>query len=243
MIGAATAGKVHGFDTFEGLPEDWTGNRGPRGEFSAGGVLPPVPANVVLHKGLFEETLPPFMEENREGVAFAHVDCDLYGSKKTIFENVGGRLRKGSVLVFDDYFNFPGWRNHEFKAFQELVEARSLEYRYIGYARHQAAVVIDSTARSDHKKYKGDGEMGGDREMNQDPLADVSPYLLLSPYPPCIGFPSLRPCFPCGYAISSLASGRVRPASSRTCFACAFCLSNSSRRRPISSGVRRSALQ
>ena len=30
--------------------------------------------------------------------------------------------------------------------------------------------------------------MGGDGEMNQDLSADSSPYLLLSPYPPCIGF-------------------------------------------------------
>ena len=30
--------------------------------------------------------------------------------------------------------------------------------------------------------------------MNQELLINLSPYLLLSPYPPCIGFPSLRPC-------------------------------------------------
>jgi len=33
--------------------------------------------------------------------------------------------------------------------------------------------------------------MGGDREMNQDLLVNLSPYLLLSPYPLCIGFPSV----------------------------------------------------
>ena len=31
--------------------------------------------------------------------------------------------------------------------------------------------------------------------MNQDLLANLSPYLLLSPYPPCIGFPSLPLAF------------------------------------------------
>ena len=36
--------------------------------------------------------------------------------------------------------------------------------------------------------------------MNRDLLANLSPYLLLSPCPPCIGFPSLRPCVPCAFA-------------------------------------------
>ena len=36
--------------------------------------------------------------------------------------------------------------------------------------------------------------------MNQDLLANLSRYLLLSPYPPCIGFPSLRPSVPCAFA-------------------------------------------
>jgi DNA-binding NtrC family response regulator len=34
----------------------------------------------------------------------------------------------------------------------------------------------------------------GDGEMNQDLLVDLSPYLLLSPYPPCIWISSLRLC-------------------------------------------------
>ena len=25
------------------------------------------------------------------------------------------------MIVFDEYFNYPGWRGHEFKAFQEFV--------------------------------------------------------------------------------------------------------------------------
>jgi hypothetical protein len=40
---------------------------------------------------------------------------------------------------------------------------------------------------------KGDGKIGGDG-MNQELLTNLSPYLLLSPCPPCIGFSSLRPC-------------------------------------------------
>jgi hypothetical protein len=46
------------------------------------------------------------------------------------------------VIVLDDYFNFPGWRNHEFKALQELVGRTGMEYEYVGYARHQVALIV-----------------------------------------------------------------------------------------------------
>jgi len=35
--------------------------------------------------------------------------------------------------------------------------------------------------------------MGGDEEMNQDLLDNLSTYLLLSPYPPCIEFSLYKP--------------------------------------------------
>jgi hypothetical protein len=46
--------------------------------------------------------------------------------------------------IADEYFNYVGWRDHEFKAFQELVERRSLRYRYLAYNTHRenAAVQI-----------------------------------------------------------------------------------------------------
>jgi hypothetical protein len=36
---------VHGFDSFEGLPENWSGHLTLRGAFDRGGRLPAVPAN------------------------------------------------------------------------------------------------------------------------------------------------------------------------------------------------------
>jgi hypothetical protein len=42
---------IHGFDSFEGLPEDWSGNAMAAGYFNRKGRLPKVPANVALHRG------------------------------------------------------------------------------------------------------------------------------------------------------------------------------------------------
>jgi predicted O-methyltransferase YrrM len=142
VIAERTSNCVHGFDSFEGLPEDWAGNKDARGQYSTGGRLPKVPANVELHRGWFRDTLPAFLKARPDDVAFMHVDCDLYSSTREVLEATAARLREGSVVVFDDYFNFPGWRNHEFKAFQELVGRTGMRYEYIGYARHQVALVV-----------------------------------------------------------------------------------------------------
>jgi len=98
------------------------------------GRLPNVRANVELHPGWFDVTVPQFAADYPgTPIAFLHVDCDLYSSTKTIFKNLGDRLRAGSVIVFDEYFNYPEWREHEHRAFQELVDEYSLYYRYIAY--------------------------------------------------------------------------------------------------------------
>lgn len=134
--------QVYGFDSFDGLPEDWrTGIT--KGAFA--GPLPAVPSNVTLIKGLFSDTLPAFAKQHTDPISFLHVDCDLYSSTADILDHLGDRLKPGSVILFDEYFNYPGWRQHEFKAFQEFVAKRSVAYRYEGFVPRdqQVCVVIE----------------------------------------------------------------------------------------------------
>ena len=56
-ISKFTNNKVYGFDSFEGLPENWRDGFG-KGAFSRNGNLPEVNANVELIKGWFDNTLP-----------------------------------------------------------------------------------------------------------------------------------------------------------------------------------------
>lgn len=130
-IGTQVRRTVYGFDSFEGIPEYWNGN--PIGAFSQS-KLPNVPDNVQFRIGLFDDTLPAFLEEHADPVAFLHVDCDLYSSTVTIFAALGPRLQPGAVILFDEYYNFPRWQQHEFKAFQEFVTSSGLRYEYIGYS-------------------------------------------------------------------------------------------------------------
>jgi predicted O-methyltransferase YrrM len=133
---------LHGFDSFEGLPEAWGGFSLGAAAFDVKGKLPKVPANVQLHPGWFDKTLAPWVAENPGMVAFMHIDCDLYSSTKTIFELLADRLQPGTIILFDEYFNYPNWREHEFKAFQEFVAAKGIDYDYLGYARQQVTVRI-----------------------------------------------------------------------------------------------------
>jgi len=144
--------QFHGFDSFEGLPEAWSGTFERAGKFSRRGVLPQVPANVTLHKGWFDKTLPEFLRAQTGPVAFLHVDCDLYSSTKTVLEHLEPRLGPGVVIVFDEYFNYPNWERHEFKAFQEFIRDSGFAYRYLGFAQKNGHVAVKLGDKSDTAK-------------------------------------------------------------------------------------------
>lgn len=122
---------VYGFDSFEGLPERWRDRRG-AGHFKVQ-ALPEVRDNVVLIKGWFDKTLPGFLEKNPGDASFIHIDCDLYSSTRTVFESLAPRIKAGTVIVFDEYFNYPGWKEGEFKAFREFIDGVGLNFEYLGY--------------------------------------------------------------------------------------------------------------
>lgn len=141
-IASFTSQPVHGFDSFQGLPEDWSGTTIRKGRFTTGGKLPRVPANVTLHPGWFEDSVPKFVTEHSGNVAFMHVDCDLYSSTKTVFDCFADRIVSGTVIVFDEYFNHPNWQDHEFKAFQEFVSARGCAYDYLAFTAQGGSVAV-----------------------------------------------------------------------------------------------------
>lgn len=132
----------HGFDSFEGLPEAWGGFNLGAAAFSRRGSLPRVPANVKLYKGWFSNTLPEWCREHPGHVAFMHIDCDIYSSTVDILSALADRFAVGTVIVFDEYFNYTNWERHEFKAWHEFVEAHGVEYEYLAYARQQVALRI-----------------------------------------------------------------------------------------------------
>lgn len=124
---------IYGFDSFEGLPEDWShAAKGTFGDIK--GQLPPMPHNVTLVPGWFDKTLPIWAKEHEgETIALLRVDCDLYSSTKTIFDALGDKLRPGSWICFDELIGYFGWEHHEHKAFMEFIAATGFDYEYVAY--------------------------------------------------------------------------------------------------------------
>jgi len=135
--------KIYGFDSFTGLKEDWRGGEFPKGEFSTNGVLPKVLENVELVSGYFDESLPNWLEDNKGVFSFINIDCDTYESTYTVLNLLGNkRIVSGTIILFDEYFGYPNWREHEYKAWQDFVREHKISYEYKAINQMQVLVRI-----------------------------------------------------------------------------------------------------
>lgn len=145
LLRDATAGEVHGFDTFAGLPLAW--HQVPAGAYSTGGTVPALGDDIVLHKGLFSHTLPGWVEHHPQPIQLLHVDCDLYESTAEALRILAPLVRPGTVLLFDEYLMNPHWEHDEHKALVEAGTALGWTWRYAAFSlfSHQAVVVVTHT--------------------------------------------------------------------------------------------------
>jgi O-methyltransferase len=121
----------YGFDTFEGLPEDWH-------FYKKGDMGFDVPlledSRARFIKGLFQDTLYLFLEDYRqragrsEAIRVIHLDADLYSSTLFALTMLAPYLKNGDILFFDE-FNVP---NHEFAAWNDFVRSYYIKYEVLG---------------------------------------------------------------------------------------------------------------
>ena len=125
--------KIYGFDSFEGLPEDWQGTVCTKGFFCTHGQIPNI-KNVTFFKGWFEDTIKEYLK-NANNISLLHIDCDLYSSTKTIFNNLYPYIKSGTIIVFDEwiYNNNQNCNDHEQKAFYEYVEQHKINFEMIEF--------------------------------------------------------------------------------------------------------------
>jgi hypothetical protein len=139
---------LYGFDSFYGLPENWSHHG--VGTFSTNGVAPNVDGLEVI-SGMFEDTLPDFVaQHHEEPTSLLIIDCDLYSSTKTVFDNLKDNIVKGTVIIFDELYNYPSWEDHEYKAFMEFVEEKDVKFKWIAYIKdngQQASCIIESIGK------------------------------------------------------------------------------------------------
>ncbi len=133
----------YGFDSFQGLAEDWVGTYLRRGAFDRGGKLPVVSSNVVLVPGWFRETIPPFCQDKKGvDIAFIHLDADTYEATSSVLSLLGKRIAPGCIIVFDEHHGYPNWRNGEFRALNEFVSSHEIRFRYLGFSKMAAVIEI-----------------------------------------------------------------------------------------------------
>jgi hypothetical protein len=141
---------IYGFDSWQGLPEKF--NDLPAGHFAQ--ELPVVLTNCELVQGWFgarptqdqssiaEFTARDFSNLHKEPIVLLHLDADLYSSTKTVLNAFAKQIVPGTVILFNEYWNHPTWKKHEFRAWQEYCKMYGVQYEYIGYASDHQEVAI-----------------------------------------------------------------------------------------------------
>lgn len=124
--------RFFGFDSFEGLPADWSSSVR-SGHFSTGGQLPSIDdPRVTLIKGWFQETLRPLLASfTPRSRLVIHHDSDLYSSVLYCLTQMDYIVAPGTIMIFDE-FSDP---LHEFRAFEDYCAA---------YMRHPKTLAMTS---------------------------------------------------------------------------------------------------
>lgn len=131
--------KIYGFDSFQGLPEEWCAAV-PIGSFRSDPNAMVLPDNAELVIGLFQDALRPFMAAHSEPFAFCHFDADLYSSTKYVLNTIRQKLAKGAIFIFDEIIGDRPCHEHEARAFSEWVTEQNIEFQCIGMRHRQSAI-------------------------------------------------------------------------------------------------------
>ena len=120
--------RLHGFDSFEGLPEDFDAD-GPymKGTFDVRGEIPQIDdSRVQFFKGWFDEVLPTYQLPKHEVLVIV-LDADLYSSTLYVLRHLRPFITPGTFIYFDDMSR----PDHEPRAFKEFIKESELGFRLI----------------------------------------------------------------------------------------------------------------
>lgn len=130
--------KFYGFDTFEGLPESF----GPFAKGAMAAALESLHINdprAGFYKGLFQDTLVPFLDQYKNGNRkLIHLDADLFSATIFSLSQLYRFLNDGDILLFDE-FAVP---KHEFMAFKIFTESFYVNYEVIGAANNYLFLAV-----------------------------------------------------------------------------------------------------
>ena len=136
-----------GFDSFEGLQEDWVGTSMAKGFFNVNKKTPKIDnPNCKFYVGYFDKTIPDFvnfLDKNQiEQILFIHLDSDTYPAANIVLNSLSKFIRKNTIITFDEYLGYPGWKYGEYKAFQEFIRDYNMKYKYLSFSSESATIQI-----------------------------------------------------------------------------------------------------
>jgi len=134
--------KLHVFDGFEGLKEDWLGTSQPKGSVSLNKKIPKLNSNVEPIVGWVEDTLLDFLKKHNPKINFVHLDMDTYSPTKFTLEKIKPYLVKNAIILFDELYNYAGWQHGEYKALKEVFKDNEFEYKAFALNSVRSAIQI-----------------------------------------------------------------------------------------------------
>ena len=132
VINESPSSCFYGFDTFTGMPERYY-YRILQGAFSTGGLIPKTnDPRAAFIKGLFQETLPPFLKRYEKiNPLVVHMDADLYSSSLFVLAQLSSFFEPGDIIMFDDFFN----PLHEFRAWSDYCQSFRVSARPVSLVK------------------------------------------------------------------------------------------------------------
>jgi O-methyltransferase len=133
--------RFFGFDTFEGIPEDW-GTKA-KGSYTNEGKAPSITdIRCEFVKGLFQESLQLFLRKNTLKTRLViHFDADLYSATLFCLFSIAAYLKSGDILIFDEF----DVTTHEFRSFLDFQSAFPVKYTLIGESNGYNKIVLRIT--------------------------------------------------------------------------------------------------
>ena len=131
--------KGYGFDTFEGLPEDW--HKEKVGSYSSDGNVPKIKGGEFI-AGKFADTLPGFFAETRPMASIINFDADLYSSTICALNYAKPVMDKHTILIFDEFIMNKNWEQDEYKALEEFCSNNDYTYEVLAVSFFTKQVAV-----------------------------------------------------------------------------------------------------
>lgn len=138
-------GTLYLFDSWQGIPDEWV--LGPSQRHGPGSWKFPrlrsFDERLVITDGWFDESLP---YEFPEQLGLVNIDCDVYSSTRTVLFRCDPWLQDGTLLIFDELLGYANFRDHEYRAVGEWMDATGKSIEWLGKERFAALGVVREAA-------------------------------------------------------------------------------------------------